>query len=250
MTQVKIKKTETIKDSQKGDVIVAKGKLVLIEKPYNNELNTIVKCRCNNGTTNVTFSFVKEIYNVPLGKAFNTLKGDKTYHGADFVGNILNKITPIIISETEEIEKGDKRAYSNPYYKGEWEIVENEFPYSEGDSEYCKILALPEHFSPKQLQAIVDGKMKDGDEVYLECNTSEDNMDSYVSMFGGEEVGNTIKLNQNNHITLHKVEESWDDIREKAYEEWKETFGATNFSNWYINWLAKKYNPPTKKQKH
>lgn len=31
-----------------------------------------------------------------------------------------------------------------------------------------KILALPEHFSPRHLQAIVDGKLKDGDKVLLE----------------------------------------------------------------------------------
>ena len=34
-------------------------------------------------------------------------------------------------------------------------------------NEYSKILALPEHFSPKHLQAIVDGKLKDGDKAEL-----------------------------------------------------------------------------------
>ncbi len=64
-----------------------------------------------------------------------------------------------------------------------------------------KILALPEHFSPEQLQMIVDGKLKNGDKVLIECDYWPDIRDD---KYPGQYV---IKLNSSNHITLHKVEE-------------------------------------------
>ncbi len=78
---------------------------------------------------------------------------------------------PIIISETERIEsnkgttKGDW-AY-NGMYKKLFQMVGDVTEYD------FKVLVLPEQFSPKHLQAIVDGKMKDGDKVLVECGVSK-----------------------------------------------------------------------------
>jgi hypothetical protein len=87
--------------------------------------------------------------------------------------NHYKAIKPIIISETEE----DK----NDLLQGK----------------LVKILALPEHFSPELLQLIVDEKLKDGDEVIVECwNPS--------GVF--KELDSKIKLNDKNHITLIQEE--------------------------------------------
>lgn len=126
-------------------------------------------------------------------------------------GQIAN-LQPLIISETEEIEVGNKIFANNPgtqelgiftaksRNKREWYIEELSYSVSS-----CrKILALPEHFSPKQLQAIVDGKLRDGDEVFVECE----------SIGPGFHAWYEVELT-NNHIKLFPVkqqEESWNDI--------------------------------------
>lgn len=154
-------------------------------------------------------------------------------------------IKPILISETEkdvdecpvlcldELEHGWNEAY-RPNGRGKG-----------GTCNGCKkILALPEHFSPKHLQAIVDGKLKDGDKVLVECErvwvfraytteqayrterffdekefTDHTEMKVFSAKHSAEHkriypnyVSNytdyhKIKLNSSNHITLHKVEE-------------------------------------------
>src|SRR3972149_2891570 len=72
-------------------------------------------------------------------------------------------------------------------------------------NEYSKILALPEHFSPKHLQAIVDGKM------LVECDKMWNEIDGEYKV---------IKLNQSNHITLHKIEEKM--YTREELKEWAE----------------------------
>lgn len=71
---------------------------------------------------------------------------------------------PILISETEKIEDGELCLLSNGNivkYEGDQGLKHTLNPK--------KVLALPEHFSPEQLQMIVDGKLRDGDKVLVEC---------------------------------------------------------------------------------
>jgi hypothetical protein len=47
-------------------------------------------------------------------------------------------------------------------------------------------------------------------DVMVEYDSSDDNMDNYVSMFGGVEVGNTLKVNpHDNTITIRKIKDTW-----------------------------------------
>jgi hypothetical protein len=103
----------------------------------------------------------------------------------------------IIISKTEEVLKGDQYRGFFKYNKQGFGII---YPY--------KILALPKHFSDKHLQAIVDGKLKDGDEVYVKCIRVESKPKSFSDLW-------KIYLNQQNHITLFPVKQS---LEEAAYE--------------------------------
>ena len=114
---------------------------------------------------------------------------------------------PIIISETEEIKEGDKVVHLDDNYI--FTSNENE---SKVHKKAKKILSLPEHFSEKHLQAIVDGKMKDGDEVLVKCVGGKFNYrcndKSQLEFF--------IDLDQQNHITLFPAKQS----SEKAAKEY------------------------------
>jgi len=127
------------------------------------------------------------------------------------VDSPLSNIKPIIISETEKINIGDKvlsREYGigkviSPKGTGRFFVVS--FESKSGNTvtvcDIFKILALPEHFSPQQLQMIVNGVYKDGDKVLVECEKDEESMGKLNWL-------SKIKLNSSNHITLNKVEEN------------------------------------------
>jgi len=112
---------------------------------------------------------------------------------------------PIIISETENIESGDKW----------WMPFTGDIIHTKEDKDYGafepngmgkKVLVLPEQFSPEHMQAIVDGKMKNGDKVLVECEkvyhpNPEDRVEHrYKWRY-------EVKLNSNYKTTLHRVEE-------------------------------------------
>lgn len=113
---------------------------------------------------------------------------------------------PILISETEKPEEIDD--YYDPHYPGNLRHGTNNA--IEGGYKK-KVLALPEHFSPKLLQDIVDGKLKDGDKCWVECEETNDT--ETIAASGGfslkvpVNLGHQIKLNSSDHITLHKLEE-------------------------------------------
>ncbi len=71
---------------------------------------------------------------------------------------------PIIISEIEIILAKDK-----VYDVDNKQIKEAGIDEKYILNENFKVLSLPENFSPKHIQAIIDGKLKDGDEVFVEC---------------------------------------------------------------------------------
>lgn len=145
---------------------------------------------------------------------------------------------PIIISETEKIEVDDWFWHQDGYEQ----VKDIQGKFVNGFIlEHCrKILALPEQFSPKHLQAIVDGKMKDGNKVLVEC---EDLCD-----YEGEELWeNTphfiIKTNHLDHVTLHKVEEKMytkEEIKKIAEDAYLQgflssgiKFDSHEFNQWF-----------------
>ncbi len=132
----------------------------------------------------------------------------------------------MLVSESEEINNWDlvlgTRRTSNKQEVGvatRVSIYEVYVVPVSGDGFYCdknkisKIMAIPEHFSPKQLQLIVDGKLKDGDKVLVECVKSKH--PNFDAPFIEPEIYNEnektrfyfINLSSSNHITLHKLEE-------------------------------------------
>lgn len=124
---------------------------------------------------------------------------------------------PIIISKTEKIEVGDKvlkynkisTVISGEEYEAEKPIGSGTFRKEEWctiqvatTNKYPKVLVFSEQFSPKQLQMIVDGEIKDEDKILVECY-------KYNEFKGGtgEQSGYYVNSNSENHVTLHKVEE-------------------------------------------
>jgi hypothetical protein len=108
-------------------------------------------------------------------------------------------LTLIVISETEKIEVGED-IYHFP--------TKTLAKFVKGDLHVAKVLILPEQFSPKHLQAIVDGKMKDGDKVLVECESiaPHPSLNDWI----------VIKLNSQGYVTLYKVEEKMY-TREEVY---------------------------------
>lgn len=134
-TATKVTKVESYKDSQVNTIVV-KGKLVLIK---------------HEGKINFKDSVIVEL----KSKWFQ----------------------PIIISETESIKVDDwyilhDKALDNShilmtiYQATKLRLDSMKIMKS---CKFTKILALPEQFSPKHLQAIIDGKLKSENEVLVEC---------------------------------------------------------------------------------
>lgn len=191
--QPKVNNTEQYSDSQ-GDHIVCRGKLILLknEKPPADV-------------------YIKGIY----GKH------------------------PIIISETEEIKEGDAIINDKELFKWDNDMqrflsLKHKYIKNKRLRKYIniedislqfsfnKILALPEHFSDKHLQAIVDGKMKDGDEVLVKCGDTGIRYYIDTVKFSSETV-KIVHLDQQNHITLFPVKQSLEEAAEnyknkKAYD--------------------------------
>jgi len=153
-------------------------------------------------------------------------KDDKLYSNINF-NMSCTMLKPILVSETEEILEGELMYDEEP--ETGLESIRKQpdsYPYLGGG--YYKILALPEHFTSEQLQMIVDGKMKDG-EVMVECSDKvttkmPDNISTYF-----------IKQ----PLSIHKTEESWDDIRSTP------NIGETGEE--IFDWLEKNYHPPKRK---
>jgi len=147
---------------------------------------------------------------------------------------------PIIISETEEIELRDWA-----YEKEEGTLFEvDEFGHaglvrSKKNSfvlASCrKILALPEHFTPEQLQDIVDGKMKDGDTLLVGC------VKSTAMDLSNQTINQYFKIES--PLTLHKAEESWEDI----FKEYSRIRANKKINLNFYEWVYKNFNPPKRK---
>ncbi len=231
--QSKVKETRmhtypSIKPYQVGVPVscpVAEGKLVLIDRgprSLSNESALLFKVPDSPGYSG-RFGIKKDIVMSP--SEWNS-------------GDCLD---PIIISETQQIEVGDW------VYGGNKPSIiqvrdDSHLQYllraSEAYPQYkfFVVLTLPEHFSPKHLQAIVDGKMKDGDKVLVECEEdfSAECIESGKCNCKGNNDKCTktydykIKLNSSNHITLHKVEQQKYTLEEMKRICWNLVSGNPN----------------------
>ena len=177
MYQSKVNNTQKYSDSQ-GEHIVHPAKLV-----FSNQLNLPV-----------------------YPKKGDLVKNPKTEELYICNGSFLGgqKMFPIIISETEKIEVGD---YAYDTHSQDIFVVENEMHLHtvNGVGNCHKILTLSEQFSDKHLQAIVDGKMKDGDEVLVKCDRKRNQYSVGINEYADYE---QIHLNQQNNITLFKAFEA------------------------------------------
>lgn len=188
------------------EIPVVEGKLILLKIPNTEAINGL-SIRKDNGTLML----------YPIS--------EEDHRQAQY-------LKPIIISETEKIEVGDKFLINNTIhsctgYDGLKVISNDESTYCHSHG-ICKILALPNHFSPEQLQMIVDSKLKKGDKVLVEC----DNTIIKDKISGLPYVGEKwdyiidyyfIRLNSANHIILHKSEEkmfSVEKVKEILYPIW------------------------------
>ncbi len=129
---------------------------------------------------------------------------------------------PVIVSETEKIQDEDKVLYMQHDDKISVRGLSNgtiltvsknrglylstyEFTNIDIRADYCKkILAFPDNFSPKQLQAINDKKLRSGMNVLVECSVKlrEEwrGSDRDGEPFTVEDY--SIKLNPKKHIKL------------------------------------------------
>ena len=153
------------------------------------------------------------------------IKGETTNLDLPISGEIMvnsRMVKPISISRTEKIEVGDWFLADTVFNQYIVKCTSVDESFINGNF-YCslcfKILALPEHFSPQQLQDIVDGKLKDGDKVLIECEIDEKQ---------------EFKIKLNPHITIYPVKEKMYTMEEckklciKAYKD-----GQNNWDSYY-----------------
>ena len=156
------------------------------------------------------------------------------------------ELKPIIISETEEIEIGDKVLYKDTsgyliltlktkdadrYW---WE----ENSCSRVGNKIYKILALPEQFSDKHLQDIVDDELDDGDEVLVKCEHHIDQHPDWRPSYDNPDDPPTISwdmihLDQQNHITLFPIKQSLEEAAKeygiKTQIDWHQKIAEKSF---------------------
>lgn len=198
----------------KGTTLVAEGKLVLVKA----QEDALLAFNQYNG----------EYYILPK-------KGDRLRMPASY-------LKPIIISETEETEVGDW------FYSKEFNTIDQLASNGVIDKNKCfKILVLPEQFSPKHLLAIVEGKMKEGSSVLVECENGpiySDNSEGKQAIVNKESEWKDyrIKLNFSNYVTLHKKEEkvyTIDLLRAAYYAGMKQPKGM--YADWksFEEWIER-----------
>ncbi len=145
MEATKVSKTHVFKDSQ-GEHVVTNGKLLLVRctEQINND-RLYIKEVTNFGTKQSGYiPFIIAYKEEPINIGDSVL----------FVpNNIENKILNVIFIEGDII--------TIKYDNGRIIDVHKD--------NLIKILVKPDNLSKKHIQSIVNGKLRDGDEVYVEC---------------------------------------------------------------------------------
>ena len=171
----KVTTTEKYNDSQ-GEHIVTKGVLKLIDAPVGGSNNMIATGKLINGIPMAQISII--ISNEPIEISNKVLYNGKIEEASAYT--ITQNVSIFLrIDDDNRVE-----VYL---------------------SDCDKVIAFPNHFSPKHLQAIVDGKLKDGDEVLVECQQ--------IATYTTGEPCCITKLNKSSHIKLFRVnkEITWED---------------------------------------
>lgn len=151
-------------------------------------------------------------------------------------------VEPIIIAHIDERPSfGKGITLDCMVYDSHYKVIKD---YQVGLSGY-KILAMPENISPKQLQAIADGKLKDGDEVLVGCGakvTDDEYKYTPDELFEEKHISYNVELDLKGYVTLHKAEdETWDDIYTRINTiEFNSKIEVFNF-------LKKHYQSPKRK---
>lgn len=146
-------------------------------------------------------------------------------------------IDPIIIADfNERPSYGTGIKLDCMVYDSHYKAIKD---YNVGLSGY-KILAMPENISPKQLQAIADGKMRDGSEVLVGCEKIYNTHGSTKKeLQDNETISYNVETDLKGYITLHKAkDETWDDIYKRI--------NTVEFNSKVevFNYLKKHYHSP------
>lgn len=156
---------------------------------------------------------------------------------------------PIIISETEEIEIGDK-CY-DAVMKFGIETSSSGTPVSW--SSVKKIIALPENFSKIDFLNLKNGLLRDGETVLVECEGFFHRKEEWDGEMGGDYIKN-VKLDKNGYIHIEKSDEGWESLayRFAIWSAGKEVpTDAIKMNAWFMEFVNeeanRKYNSPTKK---
>ena len=189
MEATKVKKTHVFKDSQ-GEHIVASGKLLLLRCVEQPNVKVYIKEVTNHGTKQTGYiPFIVAYQEEPI------YAHDKIIHD----GKILTV-------------KENKGKY----------VSTIELSFIDIRLDLCKkILVKPDNLSQKHLKAIQDGKLRDGDEVYIDCkeNRKYDDNNIYInSEFTVNIVNHVARLFKSPNSNIIQVL----DIQEKASKgNWK-----------------------------
>ncbi len=143
-------------------------------------------------------------------------------NGCDMFGT-GEYLKPVIISKTEEIKDEDSILHKEEILtvsknRGHYLSI-YEFTHIDVRADLCnKILVKSDNFSPKQLQAILDGKLKDGMNVLVECEGCEVDYVTSVWSPKGSYIGKQIKLDSNNHIKLFGMPNKEESLSDRLFK--------------------------------
>jgi hypothetical protein len=208
---------ESTGKTTKFEVPVAEGKIILLESNelIPNQIISISNRKQEWFTTGMEGGEVEGYYKDIVPIQYSEPKfviANQNLIDYELSGKSTDKciiLKPIIISEMEKIEVGDY-VFQNNFEKTNPQIIKIETQHQAdiandktGSYSKYKILVLPEQFSSKHLQAIVDGKMKENDKVLVEYQAMVDVGKLYEDK-PNEADFYRIKLNSEGHVTLHR----------------------------------------------
>lgn len=218
MTRIKVNHVKVHKYTELEDdvpsfekAIVAEGRLVIL---HSKGLFSPEESRVNSLLWNTkTDKYERGIQEQNSGMVALTL----TTSGLHFNG-ILMQCKPVVVSELETTaERGDwlldKDTKDFFQYEGALTLAEINI------TNYWKVLVLPEQFSPEQLQAIIDGKLKNDDKVLVQCKQSKTRWEQGGTVVGNFITDTVIKLDEQSHVILHPGENEDKHVEKKFSRE-------------------------------